>query len=260
MDVSLDQIRFGNCDFSFFEEEGNFFFRANDLAKFLGYDLTANMLKLVKNMKPNIPLRTVSLMSSGQSREYTFLTESQVYKILFRSNKPEAQPFQDWLSEEVIPSIRKRGVYQTNNRVLQLEEEKTKLENKALDIAQKLAEANEKIKSQEKLFSTPELWHFEVDQLVKKREQKIEYLEREGVKLKDKIKNQTSELRTQERKVREQQNKVEERDEKIKELNEQLLADKRLKEGALSFFWDQSETKYLWFQLMDKYNRNKKKN
>jgi len=260
MNVSLEQVCFGNCDFSFFEEERNFFFRANDLAKYLGYAKTANMIKIVKDETPGAPIRSLRLFASGQNRDFVFLTESQVYIILFLSDKEKAKPFRKWLSEEVIPSIRKKGIYQTNNRMLQLEEEKTKLENKAIDTAQKLAEANEKIKSQEKLFSTPELWHLEIDQLVKKREQKIEDLEREVVRLKEKIKNQARELRTQERKVQEQQDKVEEKDEKIKDLNEQLQANKRLEDGALSFFWAQTETKYLWFQLMDKYKRSKKKN
>lgn len=41
----------------------------------------------------------------------TFLTESGVYKLIFKSRKPKAEKFQDWVFDEVLPSIRKTGSY-----------------------------------------------------------------------------------------------------------------------------------------------------
>ncbi len=38
-----------------------------------------------------------------------FLTESGVYKLIFKSRKEEAERFQDWVTDEVLPSIRKTG-------------------------------------------------------------------------------------------------------------------------------------------------------
>lgn len=40
-----------------------------------------------------------------------FLTEAGVYKLVFKSRKPEAERFTDWVVEEVLPSIRKTGSY-----------------------------------------------------------------------------------------------------------------------------------------------------
>lgn len=40
-----------------------------------------------------------------------FLTESGVYKLIFKSRKAEAERFQDWVTDEVLPSIRKTGSY-----------------------------------------------------------------------------------------------------------------------------------------------------
>lgn len=40
-----------------------------------------------------------------------FLTESGVYKLIFKSHKEEAEKFQDWVTDEVLPSIRKTGSY-----------------------------------------------------------------------------------------------------------------------------------------------------
>ena len=44
-----------------------------------------------------------------------FLTESGVYKLVFKSRKPEAERFSDWVADEVLPSIRKHGAYMTND-------------------------------------------------------------------------------------------------------------------------------------------------
>lgn len=43
-----------------------------------------------------------------------FLTESGVYKLVFRSNKPNAEQFADWVADDVLPSIRKEGAYITD--------------------------------------------------------------------------------------------------------------------------------------------------
>ena len=42
-----------------------------------------------------------------------FLTESGVYKLIFKSDKKEAEKFQDWVTDEVLPKIRKTGGYIT---------------------------------------------------------------------------------------------------------------------------------------------------
>ena len=42
-----------------------------------------------------------------------FLKEAGVYKLIFKSRKPEAERFQDWVTDTVLPSIRKTGEYST---------------------------------------------------------------------------------------------------------------------------------------------------
>ena len=51
----------------------------------------------------------------------TFLTERGVYKLVFKSRKPEAEKFQDWVCDEVLPSIRQTGSYMTREQQLQLQ-------------------------------------------------------------------------------------------------------------------------------------------
>ena len=40
--------------------------------------------------------------------------EKDVYRLIMRSNLPDAEKFQDWVCDEVLPSIRKYGAYMTN--------------------------------------------------------------------------------------------------------------------------------------------------
>ena len=49
--------------------------------------------------------------TNGGEQEVTFINEPNLYRLIFRSNKPQAQAFADWVYEEVLPSIRKTGSY-----------------------------------------------------------------------------------------------------------------------------------------------------
>jgi prophage antirepressor-like protein len=51
------------------------------------------------------------IRSGGQNREVTFINEPNLYRVIFRSNKKEAIDFQNWVFEEVLPTIRKTGSY-----------------------------------------------------------------------------------------------------------------------------------------------------
>lgn len=49
--------------------------------------------------------------TSSGVQEITFINEPNLYRVIFRSNKKEARAFQDWVFNEVLPSIRKTGTY-----------------------------------------------------------------------------------------------------------------------------------------------------
>lgn len=48
-----------------------------------------------------------------------FITEPNFYKVVFQSRKPEAEEFTDWVTSEVLPSIRKHGAYMTEKTIEQ---------------------------------------------------------------------------------------------------------------------------------------------
>lgn len=49
--------------------------------------------------------------TNGGIQKLKFINEPNLYRIIFRSNKPEAIHFQNWVFAEVLPSIRKTGSY-----------------------------------------------------------------------------------------------------------------------------------------------------
>lgn len=55
------------------------------------------------------------LPSEGGMQLTKIIPESDLYRLIMRSRKEEAEKFQDWVMEDVLPSIRKRGVYATDN-------------------------------------------------------------------------------------------------------------------------------------------------
>ena len=71
----------------------------------------------------------------GGSQEVTFLTEKGLYKVLFRSRKPIAQKFQDWVCE-VVKEIRLTGIYNMQSEIKKAIEEK----NEAIEENKKIRE------------------------------------------------------------------------------------------------------------------------
>ena len=90
-------------------------FVASDVAKALGYEKPNNAVnehckKMNKiTLDPNLGGRVATV--STPPIQAIIIPESDVYRLVMRSNLPRAVEFQDWICEEVIPSIRKTGGY-----------------------------------------------------------------------------------------------------------------------------------------------------
>ena len=50
----------------------------------------------------------------GRTQKVTFITESGLYDVIIRSDSEQAKPFRKWVTSEVLPSIRKHGMYATD--------------------------------------------------------------------------------------------------------------------------------------------------
>lgn len=53
--------------------------------------------------------------SLGRTQQATFINESNFYKVLFQSRKPQAEKFTEYVTSEILPAIRKHGAYMTDS-------------------------------------------------------------------------------------------------------------------------------------------------
>lgn len=92
---------------------GEPWFVARDVASALGYRNTVDAInthcRKANDYRDSEMLPTATPMK--------IIPESDVYRLVMRSNLPRAVEFQDWICEEVIPSIRKHGLYATEEVV-----------------------------------------------------------------------------------------------------------------------------------------------
>ena len=86
-----------------------FWFCGSDVCNILGYVNAPDAMK--KHCKEaGIAKRYIS-HSSGR-KEAIFINEPNLYRLIIKSRKPEAEPFEAWVFEEVLPQIRKTGKYE----------------------------------------------------------------------------------------------------------------------------------------------------
>lgn len=57
-------------------------------------------------------VNSIPTLTNGGTQNLLYVNESNLYKTIFQSRKESAERFTDWVTSEVLPSIRKTGVYQ----------------------------------------------------------------------------------------------------------------------------------------------------
>jgi prophage antirepressor-like protein len=70
--------------------------------------------------KQRLDAKGISLIdtpTNGGVQQLIYISEKNLYKTIMRSDKPQAEPFQDWVCGEVLPSIRKHGGYLTPDKI-----------------------------------------------------------------------------------------------------------------------------------------------
>ena len=89
-------------------KDGEPWFVASDVAKALGYE---NPSRDVQRHCKKVNKFTQTTDSVVPPLTVLIIPESDVYRLVMRSNLPAAVEFQDWICDEVIPSIRRTGGY-----------------------------------------------------------------------------------------------------------------------------------------------------
>jgi prophage antirepressor-like protein len=87
---------------------GEPYFVATDVCNALDLQNPTNILKKTLDKDEYLPY---TVYRSGQQRLVNVVNESGLYNLIFQSRKPNARKFRKWITSEVLPEIRKKGMY-----------------------------------------------------------------------------------------------------------------------------------------------------
>ncbi|NYZ69985.1 hypothetical protein H0A36_28635, partial [Endozoicomonas sp. SM1973] len=108
--MNLIPFTFNHSSIRVIDKDGEPWFVAKDVAQLLGYARPSDAVAA--------HCKATSLLKYGEiptletpPRGLTIIPESDVFRLIVKSKLPEAQKFERWVMEEVLPNIRKTGSY-----------------------------------------------------------------------------------------------------------------------------------------------------
>lgn len=156
------------------EHEDTVWFVGKDIAMILGYGDSKNAAKAIRIHVDDEDKGVSEMDTPGGKQKITLINESGLYSLILSSKLPKAKDFKHWVTSEVLPSIRKHGVYMTPKRLteslqnpdslitiletLKAEQEKNKALTETVAAQKKeLAETKPKSEYCDRILSTPDL-------------------------------------------------------------------------------------------------------
>ena len=97
------------------DKNNNVWFCLKDVCDILGIVNPSNVKKRIKSSYLHEIEVGINTGLAVQNIKMTFINEPGLYDCIFASNKPEALEIKDWVFEDILPSIRKTGMYITDN-------------------------------------------------------------------------------------------------------------------------------------------------
>jgi prophage antirepressor-like protein len=88
------------------DENNEPWFVAKDVCEILDISKHRDAVSRLDDERGSVLLDTL-----GGRQEFSTVSESGLYNLIFQSRKPEARKFRKWVTSEVLPSIRKTGSY-----------------------------------------------------------------------------------------------------------------------------------------------------
>lgn len=98
---------FGNLEVLTIERKQ--WFPAIKVAEILGY---ANPRKAIRDHSKEKGVTIRSVLSNGGTQNKKFIDEGNLYRLITKSKLPQAEQFEEWVFDDVLPTLRKTGSYQ----------------------------------------------------------------------------------------------------------------------------------------------------
>lgn len=101
---------------TFVDLEGKHWIAGVDVARALGYKNPTNAVRTHCKPSRTIKHKMNNRLCSG-NYEIIFIEESNFYRLVIKSTLPSAEKFQDWVVEEILPSLRETGKYEIKDEI-----------------------------------------------------------------------------------------------------------------------------------------------
>lgn len=112
---ALQVFAYGDSMVRIIDVEGSPWWVAKEVSAILGYDGAASgTLRILDDDEKGVQ----RMHTPGGMQDTLCVSESGLYTLIFRSNKPEAKVFRRWVTHEVLPQIRKTGAYSNDTMSL----------------------------------------------------------------------------------------------------------------------------------------------
>jgi hypothetical protein len=109
---NLAHFEFANNQFRVIIIDGQPWFAGSDVCKILGINNFSDAYARLKEYeKQTIKSNTIDNTDVIRNPNIIIISEPGLYRLILTSRKPQAEPFQDWVCQEVLPSIRKTGKF-----------------------------------------------------------------------------------------------------------------------------------------------------
>ncbi len=113
------------------DEKGKIYFCGKDVAEALGYSLPRKAIQDHCLSKGVLKRNT---LTNGGNQTFVFIDEGNLYRLITHSKLPEAERFETWVFDEVLPTIRKTGKFEAHKATEDLKAQRVATAKKNADI------------------------------------------------------------------------------------------------------------------------------
>ena len=132
----LQVFDFHNQELRTMNNGSGVWFNLNDVCEVLELN---NPRQVKTRLKTDGVISNDIIDNLGRTQSATFINEPNLYKVIFQSRKEEAEQFQDWVYEEVLPQIRQSGRYskpKSSTEIMRLHYEALEETNDRVDVVE----------------------------------------------------------------------------------------------------------------------------
>ena len=112
MSKEMTIFNFEGNELPVIKKDGDVYFIGNSVADILGYSNYRDAINKKVDKEDKLRMR---ITYAGQKRNVTMINESGLYSLIFSSKLESAKNFKRWVTNEVLPTIRKTGAYMTDD-------------------------------------------------------------------------------------------------------------------------------------------------